>query len=358
LEKGIGMFRKGKSVAEDWRVQPLQRSDVTQPAAMLHPSETISSIGSEMAVIGKIICKGVLNIYGLVEGEVIASNALVADGARIQGDIVAEEATIGGRVKGNIRALRVKLQTTAVVEGDIFHRSLSIDEHAWFEGRSAPEDNPPEPRSSVKVEGSTPQAQPLVAFDDQGEFKADFIVEEPSQLRHTGMHAFLAACIAIIAIGGMSHFALSALQQPTGLAYTIHNVRINPGWIERSAQLGWTEPRAGLESTAIRASMPETPQAEPVVQNAPETIAPKAGDASLDPERAAEMPQSPAALRPTVEQPAAGGAQVAREDAKLQATDVEILAKIPLPRPRPTTAPVHKSMLVLPRSARAPITPP
>ncbi len=109
LEKGTGMFRKDKSVADDWRVQPLQRSAVTQPAAMLHPSETISSIGSEMAVIGKIICKGVLKIYGLVEGEVVASNVLVADGAQIQGDIVAEEVTIGGRVKGNIRALRVKL---------------------------------------------------------------------------------------------------------------------------------------------------------------------------------------------------------------------------------------------------------
>ena len=77
------MFRKGKSIPEDWRVQQVQRSAV-MPAAMRHPSETISSIGSEMAVFGKIIGKGVLKIYGLVEGEVIASNALIADGARVQ----------------------------------------------------------------------------------------------------------------------------------------------------------------------------------------------------------------------------------------------------------------------------------
>ena len=143
------------SINEGWRLQPLQA--VTQPAAMLHLSETISSISSDVMVIGKIICKGVLKIHGLVEGEVIGSNALIADGARIQGDIFAEELTIGGRVKGNIHALRVKLQTTAVVEGDIFHRSLSIDEHAWFEGCSRPEDNPPETRLSFKVESSTPQ---------------------------------------------------------------------------------------------------------------------------------------------------------------------------------------------------------
>jgi hypothetical protein len=46
------------------------------------------------------------------------------------------------------------------------------------------------------------------------------------------MHAFLAACIAIIAIGVMSHFVLSALQQPTGVVYTTAIVRIDPGWIE------------------------------------------------------------------------------------------------------------------------------
>jgi hypothetical protein len=86
------------------------------------------------------------------------------------------------------------------------------------------------------VESSTPQPRPhtLIAFDDQGEFKADFTEEEPTQLRRTGMHAFLAACIATIAIGVMSHFAVSALQQPTGLAYTTDNVRIDPIWIERS----------------------------------------------------------------------------------------------------------------------------
>ena len=101
-----GMFETSKSTSDDWRLQPLQRS---APAAMLHPSETISSIGSDMTVIGQIICKGVLKIYGLVEGEVIASNAIIADGARIQGDILAEELTVGGHVNGNIHALRVKL---------------------------------------------------------------------------------------------------------------------------------------------------------------------------------------------------------------------------------------------------------
>jgi len=355
---------------------------------MLHPSETISSIGSDMTVIGQIICKGVLKIYGLVEGEVVASNALIADGARIQGDILAEELTVGGRVKGSIHALRVKLQTTAVVEGDIFHRSLSIDEHARFEGCSRPEYNPPEPRSNIQAESSTPQPrqQALVALDDQGAFKADFIEEAPAQLRHSGIRAFLVAWLAIMAIGVMGHFALSALQQPTGLAYTTDNVRIDPGWIERSTQLGWVP-------LAVRASIPETSQtatdatapetvapktdaafvdqeqvAQPqslaslsqtaTIATAPETVAPKTDAAVLDQELVAQTPQSLASLPQTVEQPAAGRAQIAPEEAKVQAADVEILAKIPVPRPRPPAALARRSMPALPRSARALITPP
>ena len=49
--------------------------------------------------------------------------------------------TISGQVKGTIHANRVKLMSTAVVEGDIFHRSLSIEENARFEGSSKRENN-------------------------------------------------------------------------------------------------------------------------------------------------------------------------------------------------------------------------
>src|SRR5262252_6624959 len=54
---------------------------------------------------------------------------------------VAEELTIGGRVKGTIRANRVKLNSTAVVEGDIYHRSLAIEENGQFEGMSRRQEN-------------------------------------------------------------------------------------------------------------------------------------------------------------------------------------------------------------------------
>jgi cytoskeletal protein CcmA (bactofilin family) len=68
-----------------------------------------------------------VRICGRIEGELHASTILIDDGAQVEGDIVAEELIIGGRVK---------LNGGAIVEGDIFHRSLSIDENARFEGSS------------------------------------------------------------------------------------------------------------------------------------------------------------------------------------------------------------------------------
>jgi cytoskeletal protein CcmA (bactofilin family) len=76
-----------------------------------------------------------------VEGEVHASTVQIGDGAQIEGNIIAEELTIGGRVQGMIRANRVKLNSTAVVKGDVYHRSLAIEESAQFEGMSRRQEN-------------------------------------------------------------------------------------------------------------------------------------------------------------------------------------------------------------------------
>src|SRR5262245_8072070 len=95
--------------------QEAKRSAVAHSASPA-PSEANSSISSGLSIIGKIVGQGKLGIFGHVEGEVHASTVQIGDGAQVEGDIVAEELTIGGRVKGTIHANRVKLNSTAVVE--------------------------------------------------------------------------------------------------------------------------------------------------------------------------------------------------------------------------------------------------
>jgi cytoskeletal protein CcmA (bactofilin family) len=113
-------------------------------------SEQASSINSGLSIIGKIIGHGALTIFGRVEGE--ASNVVIAAGAEMLGDVVAEELTVGGHVKGTIRANRVKLSGTGVVEGDIFHQTLAIDENARFEGTSRRNENAIDTPSRVQTD--------------------------------------------------------------------------------------------------------------------------------------------------------------------------------------------------------------
>jgi cytoskeletal protein CcmA (bactofilin family) len=121
---------KGDAAEQDQDVgSGVQRSTATQ-------GEATSTISSGLSIVGKIVGHGAVTIFGHVEGELHASTVVVAEGAAVKGDVVAEELTISGRVEGTIRANRVKLNSTAVVDGDILHRSLVVAENAQFEGAS------------------------------------------------------------------------------------------------------------------------------------------------------------------------------------------------------------------------------
>src|SRR5262249_47558171 len=111
-----------------------------------------------LSIIGKIVGHGSLTIFGQVKGELHASTVEIAEGAEMDGDVVAEELTIGGHVKGTIRANRVKLNGTAVVEGDIFHRTLAIEENARFEGTSRRNENTIDTPSRVQTNRPQPPA--------------------------------------------------------------------------------------------------------------------------------------------------------------------------------------------------------
>ena len=134
------MFGKGKDGMPDELKSPAPvqsfHSAAPASAATSDSGNGVSSISAGMTVVGKIAGAGAVKILGRVEGELHASTVLIADGAEVEGNVVAD-----GRVKGTIRANRVRLNSTAIVEGDIFHRSLAIEENAKFEGTSRRDEN-------------------------------------------------------------------------------------------------------------------------------------------------------------------------------------------------------------------------
>jgi cytoskeletal protein CcmA (bactofilin family) len=122
-------------------------------AAARSASSPLSCIGSGMSIVGNVECSGSAQVFGRIEGELRASDLLIGQGAQIQGTVIAQEVTVSGTVKGAIRANRVILHGGSV-EGDIYNRTLSIDENSVFEGASRREENPAERRGESAPGGS------------------------------------------------------------------------------------------------------------------------------------------------------------------------------------------------------------
>lgn len=101
-----------------------------------------SVIGSDLIIMGNLESKGEVTVEGEIQGDVHCAMLLVGEMAQVTGGIVAEEVVVRGRVMGSIRGNRVTLQSTANVEGDIFHRALAIEQGAFFEGKSRRAENP------------------------------------------------------------------------------------------------------------------------------------------------------------------------------------------------------------------------
>jgi cytoskeletal protein CcmA (bactofilin family) len=150
-------------------VQPLSTagqapSSLTVPKSVKDTEHQISTISHGVTVVGKILGEGTIHVSGQIEGELRALTVLINEGAKVEGEVVAEELTVGGVVKGSIRANRVKLIGTAVVEGDIFHRSLLIEENARFEGSSKRQDDAASDLSRASPLPLAPPNTPVRAF--------------------------------------------------------------------------------------------------------------------------------------------------------------------------------------------------
>jgi len=92
-----------------------------------------------MTVVGDLVTEGTVRIEGRIQGTVRASKAVVIhkDGA-VEGDIVTQDAVIGGRVRGTVVAeSRLELQATCDIEGSIRApaQHLQLEEGARFNGQ-------------------------------------------------------------------------------------------------------------------------------------------------------------------------------------------------------------------------------
>lgn len=137
------------------------------PVATAKPKAPPSILSSDLKVVGNLRTAGDIQIEGEVEGDIHAHLLTVGEGATISGEVVADDVIVNGRVIGRVRGLKVRLTSTARVEGDIIHKTIAIESGAHFEGSVQRQDDPLGTGTPKKAAAPAAKAAPAAAAPTQ-----------------------------------------------------------------------------------------------------------------------------------------------------------------------------------------------
>lgn len=128
------MFSKAAKGAD--KAQPDNLPVPTADNGRKASPKVASLISEHMTLEGSVVGDGELHLDGVVRGDVRVSKLTIGETGHVEGAIIAETVEIRGRVIGTLSAKQVRLYATAYVDGDVTHEQLSIENGAFFQGRS------------------------------------------------------------------------------------------------------------------------------------------------------------------------------------------------------------------------------
>jgi len=94
-----------------------------------------SQVGRSLKVTGLLETEGDLYVHGSVTGRINADRVILGTEGSVEGDVVARDVHIEGRVNGRVFALNVTVESSANVTGRIFHNTVSVARGARIDGR-------------------------------------------------------------------------------------------------------------------------------------------------------------------------------------------------------------------------------
>ena len=130
-----------EKTTSETRAAPSTQPAMPQPAAP-KAKPPASVLSSDLTITGNIRTSGDIQIEGTIEGDVYAHLLTVGESATVSGEIVADDIVVNGHVIGRVRGLKVRLTSTARVEGDIIHKTIAIESGAHFEGSVQRQEDP------------------------------------------------------------------------------------------------------------------------------------------------------------------------------------------------------------------------
>jgi cytoskeletal protein CcmA (bactofilin family) len=104
--------------------------------ALMFGSRRKTVIAKGLKIEGRVTAEGLVELNGQIEGELHGKSLIISRGALVKGAVSADQVVVDGTIEGPITGGEIILKSRAHVIGDIHHQSLSIENGAWFEGRS------------------------------------------------------------------------------------------------------------------------------------------------------------------------------------------------------------------------------
>ena len=135
-----------------------EKATKASPAATAARAGIETKIGPNAHFQGNIQSDGNVRIDGIFEGSIdVTGNLVIGEAAKIIAEIVANNVSISGAIKGNINGNRVEILKTGRVWGDLTITSLLLEEGAYFRGQTTmhgdvepPLIEAPKPRRSIR----------------------------------------------------------------------------------------------------------------------------------------------------------------------------------------------------------------
>lgn len=102
--------------------------------AHINGASSPSLITQDVVIEGSFVTSGELHIDGTVRGNIRAKTCIIDMQGVVEGEVVAEEIFVRGRVVGPIRGINVHLYAGSHVEGDVINESIGIENGAYIYG--------------------------------------------------------------------------------------------------------------------------------------------------------------------------------------------------------------------------------
>lgn len=129
------MFTRSK---DDTKQTP--PSQAPRPVPKDSGAPSIISAGVEIT--GNIVSPGEVQLDGTIHGDISCESFSLGESGHVTGRILANSVTIRGKIDGEICGMKVRLDKTAEVSGDVTHQTLSVEGGAKVSGHLIHKESP------------------------------------------------------------------------------------------------------------------------------------------------------------------------------------------------------------------------